>query len=289
MVDGQPVPKVWEHDPVEAPRVREAARRLIAGETIASVMRWLKESPGWTPSPGTTLQRVIANPTLAGFRVHCGKIVPDVRGTWKPLLTEEQHYEIVALLARSRSLRGKNGGQGPEPLYLLSGIAICGGCGSYLKSKNVARGPAYACREGNHICRMQDGMDRKVEKKLFEILSEIDPGEDLDDGEAEEALAELVDLEAQLKEFVKQAVAGEISAASFAAIEKGLNDRIEALRPRAVPKKVGGQLSVGEMREAWPHLDIRQKRETIRALLKITAIPGSSRGKHDGDLLIERI
>lgn len=74
-VDGAKVPGVWEHDPHEAPRVREAVRRFLAGQSQRSILEWLRDTEGWTPSSPTNLQRAVRNPALAGYRVHQGQIV----------------------------------------------------------------------------------------------------------------------------------------------------------------------------------------------------------------------
>src|SRR6185503_5488204 len=63
----------WQPDPVEAPRVREAVERLLAGETQYAVLEWLKASDGYAPTPATNLRRALLNPALAGRRVHRGE------------------------------------------------------------------------------------------------------------------------------------------------------------------------------------------------------------------------
>jgi site-specific DNA recombinase len=65
----------WEPDPVEAPRVREAVERLLAGESQYAVLEWLKATDGYAPTTPTTLRRALLNPALAGLRQHQGEVV----------------------------------------------------------------------------------------------------------------------------------------------------------------------------------------------------------------------
>ncbi|MCH8992263.1 MAG: recombinase family protein [Acidobacteria bacterium] len=98
----------WEDDkttirPAEADLIREAARRVGAGETVASVARdWNQRgiaSPqkaryGWS---ATTLAGVLRNPRLAGLRAYKGEIVAE--GQWEPILDRAQWETLAARTA----------------------------------------------------------------------------------------------------------------------------------------------------------------------------------------------
>ena len=86
----------------EAAIIREAARRVLAGESLRSVAIDLSDrglgqrSGGRWPGGATWGQRITA-PHVAGLRVHRGKIVSEA--TWEPILDRETWDRLVALRA----------------------------------------------------------------------------------------------------------------------------------------------------------------------------------------------
>lgn len=116
----------WEPDPVGAPRVREAVERLLVGGSQYAVLEWLKATEGYAPTTPTTLRRALLNPALAGLRQHQGEVVG--LASWPGIITKEQHEQLKSQDRRMRAMFGFNSQPGPEPKYLLSGIAKCGLC-----------------------------------------------------------------------------------------------------------------------------------------------------------------
>lgn len=113
-------------DPDRAPLVQEAARRVLAGQSFGSVVRWIetKDPIGWDSAK---LRRILTNATYAGYRTNSttvgGKRGPQEihgTGTWEPILTDEQHHDLVALFAGR-----KTGPRGVPVKHLLTGIARC--------------------------------------------------------------------------------------------------------------------------------------------------------------------
>src|SRR4051812_24156956 len=115
-------------DEATAPIVREAARRVLDGETPFAVAQDFDRRGIPTPRNGsrwdlTMIKRLCINPGYAGKRVHQGRVVGDA--TWPPLLDEGAHLALVARLGdpRRRSQRDSSA------KHLLSGIVTCGTCG----------------------------------------------------------------------------------------------------------------------------------------------------------------
>jgi site-specific DNA recombinase len=251
----------WEPDPVEAPRIRKAVERLLAGDTQYSVLEWLRATDGYSPASPTMLRRALLNPALAGLRVHQGEVTG--KAAWEPIITEDQHRRLVA---RSKHLTAMHGQPGPEPKYLLTGIAMCGVCGDglryYLKKGRVT--PCYVCYRG-HVSRPVPLLDKAVEGELFKRLSEVDPSQyeshDLDDSAV---IAEIDDLEGQLIEWEAEAIAGRVSPGAFGRIEQGLRERIESLRATLVePSEL--ELDPDE----WPDLPMAERRRIVRGLFRV--------------------
>lgn len=261
----------WEPDPVESPRVKEAVARILSGETRYSVLNWLR-TIGYAPASITALKRALGNPALAGLRIHRNEIVG--KGTWEPLITERQH---LLLGGRGRD----NLLPGPEPKHLLTGIAKCGICedGLRYKTKNGTQ-PRYQCYAG-HATRSSAELDEMVVNRLFEILEEIDPNQhESDDPVVDAAIREIERLEGKLEEWTENAIAEGVSPAAFAKVEKGLKERIAALRPKTSASKFR-RLSAAQLGKAWPTLSTRERREIIRGYLVIKVYPGGRRGHVD--------
>ena len=276
-------PGEWEPDPVEAPRVKTAIERLLAGESQASVYRWLK-STGRAPATASSLQRTFASPSYAGIRVHQGQ--PAGKGAWEPLITEAQHLELTTLF-RSRKLRdGYAYRPGQTPKHLLSLIATCGKCHQGLTFTRLGQsGEFYRCPQG-HVTRSAPLMDKAVEAEILAVLADVDPNEVTPgDEDAQEAQREVEELEDKLEEWMQSAEKGEVTPAAFARVEKGIRERIEALKPRMVAARGP---SPEEILAEWPLSSVTEKRDVIRAYLQVTAIP-SDKGRRNGTLLIERI
>ncbi len=83
---------------------------MLEGHSLESTVRWIAgkdPDPRWT---GAKLRRILLNPTSAGFRTQShtvsGKRGPQIihgPGTWEPILTPDQHDDLVALFAARRT------------------------------------------------------------------------------------------------------------------------------------------------------------------------------------------
>lgn len=266
-------PAEWVLDPMEAPRVREAVRRTLEGESQYSVLQWLKET-GYAPASASSLRRALCNPAIAGRRTHRSEDVGEA--VWPAIITLAQHHQLVGRVKRMKNLPG------PQPKYLLSGIAKCGECGEALMHRNYAkRKPLYICRKG-HVARLVEMLDKAVEERLFRRLKNVNPDDyDSDNPRVAEALHEIDELEQKLQEWIEAAGKGEVTPAAFAKIEKSLRQRIKDLTPRTASKK---RLRI----EEWENYTMREKREAIRALLIVEVPPLKKRGRAlPGDVIIK--
>jgi site-specific DNA recombinase len=265
-------PGMWELDPVEAPRIKEAVDRILAGESHTSVYHWLQTTEGYSPPSLTAMCRSLRKPTYAGKRVANGDVVGD--GNWPKIITEEQHIKLVARMDRVRKAWGRYGNPGPEPKHLLSHIATCGKCGRGLpKRKNRHGTPIYVCPQW-HCSRVAEPIERAVEEELFERLSKVDPKqfEDGDDPAVEQLWDEIAEVERQLEQFSEAAIAGDVTAKSFAKVEQGLNQRIQDLKAEAVQADTE-QVDLADILANWADLPMRDKRAIVRGFFTVTVNP----------------
>lgn len=272
---GRPIPAAWEFDPVEAPRVRKVVARFLKGQSQRALLKWLEETDGWAPKSTTGLQKALCNPALAGLKVHHGEVVR--KGTWKPIITEDQHRRVVARVKGLKRAYGHASWPGPEPKHLLSGIAVCGheGCGLPLRYKTFRnRSPAYVCPAG-HCCRTAVAMDLEVEDELFEKLPKINPARyRSDDPAADRAQAQIDEIKEELDGWIAAAGRREVTREAFVKIEKDLRNRMAMLQPETNERLVeGGRIDFETLQKRWPRLSIRQRRDIVRALLTITVMP----------------
>ncbi|MFG1847804.1 recombinase family protein [Micromonospora carbonacea] len=114
-----------EINPEEAAIVRECARRLLSGDTVRSVVRWLngdgiKTSTG-RPWSQQALRLMMMSGRIAGLREHHGEVVAEA--VWKPIITVEQHEQLRALLASNERSPGSR-----VRKHYLSGFVYCSDC-----------------------------------------------------------------------------------------------------------------------------------------------------------------
>lgn len=128
---GRPIIDKARINEPEAAIVQEIARRVIAGEPAmriaedlnARAVPTLREGTVWSQ---TRVRQLVSSPTLAALRTHHGQIVAPAR--WPAILEETVWRDAraaVAARAQPRTTRTPDS-------YLLSGLAVCGRCGTKL-------------------------------------------------------------------------------------------------------------------------------------------------------------
>jgi site-specific DNA recombinase len=164
----------------EADALRECARRLLAEQSLASVLRWMNQTvrpsryatpdentrPMWQWKAGLTtsekneanegnpefgdyvdwmwdrrsLHKRLGQPSIAGLRTHRGKVVGDAE--W-PAILDQPTWLALCDLFKTRSNPGRLNS-------LLGGLAVCGSCGAAVTSTRdiAARGGRrrYRCQ-----------------------------------------------------------------------------------------------------------------------------------------------
>jgi len=147
-------------NPEEAVLVREAADRLLAGESMYGVVTdWIAR--GLTTRQGKiwrsrAIKRIVTAPSVSGHREYDGH---PIKAKWDGILTEETRQRLLALLSDT-SHAPSNFESGTRRKYGLSGLVVCGTCGRTLVSmtpKNAS--PAFRCNKATGGCgRMRISM-----------------------------------------------------------------------------------------------------------------------------------
>ena len=139
--------------PREAAVIREAAARMLRGESLRSICADCNHrripTARRTLWQGAALSRMLANPRLAGRSTYHGEVVG--KGTWKAILTPGQSDRLQSGFADRVGITR----DGPRRCFLLTGVLRCGRCGGRMKGARDAFNTArYGCapRPGKKVC-----------------------------------------------------------------------------------------------------------------------------------------
>ena len=126
-----------EINPAEAGALRDAAERVLNGETVGSIIReWTRRGikpPRAARWEESSLVKTLKSPHVAGLREWQGQTYP---AQWPAILDEDTHERLVKLFtdpSRRAHVVGRK-------QHLLSGIAQCGKCDDPLYHMGLAGG-----------------------------------------------------------------------------------------------------------------------------------------------------
>ncbi|MEU3169066.1 recombinase family protein [Streptosporangium sp. NPDC006930] len=281
----------------EAEVIREAARRLLAGESLSSVCRDFRKREITTPAGGhwipTTLRRLLASARISGRREHTprsaaettrpllGEIVADA--VWPAIISATDSDRLRALLSdpardfRAQAATGRT--------YLLSGILRCGRCGWRMSGRPRSGVPRYVCPNvpGTAACGgVATNAARTDEHVRDMVLTALDSPELAkrvrhqagdDDGLAEEVRAD----EEQLEELAQAWAAREISRKEWMAARAPIDARLEKSRAQLARMSRTSPLlgfigTAEEMLSRWEAMNVSQRRAIISATVRTVTV-----------------
>jgi len=272
----------YEHDgrtphPAEAEAVRQAARRILAGETLAAICRDLAAA-GITSTTGRpltygTLKRILLNPRTAGL------LRDGSAGSWEPLIgPAAQQMLRSAFITRP--------GESGKIKYLLSGIATCGICGA--KAQSILNGGklAYGCVPPGctRIRRNMAHLDTYVTARLLVLLNSDEVAVALPETGEDTALAvEIAGLVKRRQEALDVLDSlidhpGATAAALSRSVDQ-FSQRIALLRAQSGgPERRLLATHAGITAQEFRSLPITMRRSLVAAAYNITIKPASRRG-----------
>ena len=282
----------------EADRVREAASRVLAGETIRSICA------GWnnmgvatvTGSKWTqpTLKNMLLSGRIAGLREHHGVIT--AKAVWPGIIAEDEHYRLRAIL--TDPARRTNGGRLPRSYLLSGGIARCGLCGANLVARPRAdKRRCYVCATGPGFSGC--GKIRSLAEPLEDLIVEaamvrLDAPELAQavagpaDAEEESVADAITADEAKLVELGDLWDAGEITRAEWMRLRSKVEARLQATqrvlsRPRPAAVLHGLTGSAGVLRASWPELSFDRRRAILTAVVERVVLNPALKGRNRFD------
>ncbi|KLU10620.1 recombinase family protein [Kocuria sp. SM24M-10] len=286
-IDGTPA----IHD-AEAEEVRAAVRAVLAGRSLGSIIKdW--NDRGITTRTGrrwsyATLRQLLIRPRNAGLAEWHGEIVGESQF---PAIISREEWESVRRVVENPARRKS---QSNRVRHLLAGLAVCGECGSPMKSatagnRDGTRRTVYRCKVGGpgHPVRTAAPIDHFAEELVIGRLSFPDaaallsarPDVDLDALRTEDEA-----LRARLDDAAEQFADGAITAGQLNIITARVQDRLRMIAGElatAQPSQaVAGMLSGGDVRARWQDADVETRRAVLDALAVVTIqATGRSHGK----------
>ncbi len=283
----------------EARQIREAASRVLAGESTRGIARAWNDAGVPTPTGGTWVPGVVARllraPLIAGLRSHRGDVVAE--GAWPAIIDRDTHDQLRLALdpATRRTTRGR-----PRTYLLSGGIARCAVCGAALVSRPREDGRRrYVCARGpglpgcGAIAIMADDLEQVITEAVIARLAsptfavEITTARQGD--ERGDLLRDHADAERRLEQLAADYYAdGGLSRGEYEAARRVLVERIERLTDRLA--RLGGAgviatLPQGEdaLRAAWQAGSIDWRRQVIAAAVERVTISRAVRGRNTFD------
>jgi DNA invertase Pin-like site-specific DNA recombinase len=274
--------------PHEASVIRDASRRLLAGESLRSVCLDLNargerttQETLWTQR---VLKRVLVRPRNAGLREH--PEVGQVKATWPAILTDDEWKPLTALLSDPR--RGR---RGAPRRHMLSGILRCGECGQRMvagpawrgsKRKYVCMAPPYGC---NRVSIVADWVESFVAEAVLGVLANPTasngdhPERDTTDLDAIAADRALLD------ELAGAYAVRKITMSEWLVARDPIESRIgnaqmsiaDQARDSAVRRLTHGRV---DLRTMWPSLDVEKQRGLIESVLDHIVVNRVGQGRY---------
>jgi site-specific DNA recombinase len=258
---------------IEAAVLREATRRAISGERLASVARDLR-SRG-IPSPtgrlwtDATLGRLLRNPRIVGDRAYKGQVV--ARDCWPAILDRVTFARLQLVLNHP----ARHGAPPRHHKRLATGFAQCGLCGQSMSTTTRSGVRYYSCPTQPTGCgRIHVHADRLEAWLLDQLLEQIrvEPPLtrlDADLGDTATAMAELcrdyyVDRIVTRAAFLS-ARALLVRRADELSRHSGRRPEVARLLAAANPRKQLGALDLGQLRDL---LTDRLERLVVSPMIK---------------------
>lgn len=164
----------------EAQAVLDATRRVLHGETLASIAReWndrgLTSSTG-SPWTSISLHRVLIRPRNTAIVEHEG--APLAKATWPAIVPEDAWAAVCRLLGNPSRRRSHS----TDKRWLGSGLFLCGVCndGTTMRSASTTGGTTgpkrhtYRCKAGAHLARVAEPVDQFITDVVIGYLSQPD-------------------------------------------------------------------------------------------------------------------
>jgi site-specific DNA recombinase len=272
-----------EINDTEAEALRDAAERVLNGQTVGSIIReWTQRgikparAQKWEES---SLVKTLKSPHVAGLREWQGQKYP---ARWPAILDEDTHERLVKLFAdpsRRAHVVGRK-------QHLLSGIARCGKCDGPLYPYGASKGKSatYRCVTGpagkgcGGISVNAELLDEYVTGAVLDALESprvqqaVHAGEDTSAPRRAELLEEIRKAQEKRAEARRDWAEDTIDKEDWLDIKQRTEARIAKAR-KEYDKLTGSAAVFGDIpasdmvRDAWEDWNTDRRRAAVKAVL----------------------
>jgi site-specific DNA recombinase len=277
------------HEPAEAEIIRETASRILAGESLQSVVNGLNSS-GARTSMGNewrtgTVKNVMTAPRYWGMRIHQGQVIGPA--TWEGIITAEQG-ERLRLLFNDPARRTNRAAR----RYLLSGLLRCGLCGGKLYACPKNGVPRYGCHTGadlrgcGRIYIYAGALEQLIADAVLLRLDSPDLVATLtraDDGAHVRTLGDAISADtARMDDLAAAWADGEFSRQEWKVARDRLEARVESNRRELMRLTKHDALANymghgAQLREQWDSLNLSRQVAIVRAIVDHIVINPATR------------
>lgn len=290
-------------DEAEAGAIAKGSADILTGMPVRAIARTWNDA-GLTGTGGgrwttSTVHKVLSRPRNAGLVEHHGELVmgadgKPVKGRWPAIVSDDTWRAVHAILSDPGRRTNKGG---TAPSHLMSGIALCGGCGLGVVVNASAEGtPRYRCsrharglpkKPGPHASRRVADIDALVEYLAVGRLKRDDAEQLLRADRGEERTALLgrrEGIEAKNRkdfELYQQEI---LTDMELATARRTAREQLAAVdeKLRAIEAADAVAPFLGSPQRAWDNAVVDQRRVLVSSLMYVTLMPGAKFSRPPG-------
>lgn len=270
----------------EAAIIREAAERVMAGESLRQVRldlnrRGVPTASGRAHWDSTGLRRVLISPRIAGIRMLNG--VEMGEGGWPAIITRETHEMLVSIIDG----RQPDAPTGRAYSYLLTGgIARCALCGTKLVSGKNNDSRSYGCRRDDGGCGgisiKAEHLESYVRDYVLEALAG-DYSAAPEGGVDPDTVRRLAGYRERLAQLTQDySVEGLFDKQTYLSLQRTLHGKIEVLEREvaAAPMRPErwAHLTSTALAGAWESMPVDNRREIVRGVVASVTVAKAGPG-----------
>lgn len=271
----------------EAAAIREAARRVLDGETLSSIVQEWNRDDLRTATGGpwrvNSLSSILVQPRLAGLANDAVVDADDGAAlVYPPIIDIGTHRELLALHASRRK-----GPRRTTRRYLLTGLLRCWRCGGGLRGMPRSRGAdLYVCPGPPHggcsgTAITADHADQAMIEMVFARVDsrEFVGGAAVGEGPSSRHQAEVRDTAGRLAihrrkldDLADMWAAGDINREEWLSLKRNLGGRAHATKDEMarLDQREALRLLAGSgraIRSGWADLTVDERRSLLRTVI----------------------
>lgn len=287
-------------DESEAAAIREAAKRVLNGETLRSVCtdfgtRGIVGTYGGKPMGPETWRRVLCTARISGRREHWQGDLGARRPVLAPIVGEGDMQAIISVedsdaLRSILTRRTRSKGAGARK-HLLPGFVVCSACERKMQSAHL-NVLSYACayEPGGPKCRKTISaarVEEVVTQKLFAVLDSAEYAAMLHEQRGvDRALVEQLSRDSvELEEIGRERAAGELTKAEWSVMRDVLVERIRAAQMTIDAQMNHDAIALlrsedgSDIEQRWERLTLSQRRACLSsAIERVIVHPATKHG-----------